>query len=142
MPAPCRKCGATKTEPVRRNLIYHLLRGFGYRLRKCARCRRRRLVPESAFTRRGGGTRLPSYATTGLGSGRDKPVNQRVDLAAGQPATSGLAAGFDPDGFDGCPRCGGLDFSPTPRHWLERGLGWAPMVRCRDCKRRFTYPQH
>jgi len=127
MPAPCRKCGATKTEPIGRGLTYHLLRALGYRLRSCARCRRRRLLPENAFKRRGG-VPLHSYAMNAARAGQDRP------------ATS-WAGDFDPDGFDGCPRCGGRDFKPSPRNWFERGLRRAPMARCQSCNRRFTYPK-
>jgi len=127
MPAPCRKCGATKTEPIRRGLTYQLSRALGYRLRKCARCRRWRLLPESVF-KRPGSVPLPSYATAAR-PGQD------------QPAAPWAASDFDPDGFDGCPRCGGRNFDQTPRNGLERILGRAPMARCRDCKRRFTYPK-
>lgn len=128
MPAPCRKCGATKTEPVRRGLTYQFFRVLGYRLRKCARCRQRRLVAESVFQRRNSGVPLPSYAAATGRSGEDQPASFR-------------AADFDPDGFDGCPRCGGRDFKQTPRNGLERLLGRAPMARCRSCDRRFTYPK-
>ncbi|HEX5484019.1 MAG TPA: hypothetical protein VFZ08_15460 [Terriglobia bacterium] len=51
------------------------------------------------------------------------------------------AANFDPDGFDGCPRCGNASFDRAPRNWVERGLGLAHMARCRACGKRFAYPQ-
>lgn len=117
MPSPCRKCGATKTEPVRRGIMRHSTRLFGYRLRECSRCRRWRILPERIFRR------------DGLYSG-----------AAGENETANF--GFDPDGFDGCPRCGKKEFDRVPRNWMERVWRWAPMARCRKCGKRFTYPQH
>lgn len=115
MPLPCHKCGATKTEPTRRGIAAALMRALGYRLRRCSRCRRRRILKESAF--------------------RPRAVYQGGGPAAGYGA-------FDPDGFDGCPRCGrAADYQRASRNLLERVLGWAPMARC-GCGKRFTYPQH
>lgn len=122
MPLPCHKCGATKTEPVRRGAVAALLRAMGYRLRRCSRCRRRRVLRESVFQPRA------AYA----------PNAARNSMPGAVDYSS-----FDPDGFEGCPRCGRADdYERTPRNLLERGLGWAPMARCRSCGKRFTYPQH
>lgn len=121
MPVPCHKCGATKTEPARRGITANLLRAMGYRLRRCSRCRRRRVLRESVFKPRG------VYASK---------TSQNSARSAADYGS------FDPDGFEGCPRCGGAEYERAPRNLLERGLGWAPMARCRSCGKRFTYPQH
>lgn len=118
MPQPCRKCGATKTEPVRRGLAYQIAKVLGYRLRACSRCRRRRLLRENTFAPRAIYARKPD-------GGRPEP-----------------SAAFDPDGFNGCPRCGAMNFDRTPRNWYEKLRRNAPMARCQACNKRFTYPTH
>jgi hypothetical protein len=121
MASPCRKCGATKTEPVRPGVRQKLAQRFGYDLRKCARCRKLRLLI------------------------------RRKKISAGAPSTVVYAAApgpadpaifYDPDGFNGCPRCGEMKFTRSRRGWLERGLlRHPPMVRCSGCGYRFPAPQ-
>jgi hypothetical protein len=121
MASPCRKCGATKTEPVRAGLRYKLARQLGYELRKCARCRKLRLLP------------------------RRKKRTTEAEAASEEAAAAPVqdpAAFYDPDGFDGCPRCGRMKFHRSRRGWLERGvLRHPPMVRCSACGYRFPAPQ-
>src|SRR5579863_2189010 len=116
MAAPCRKCGGTKTEPVRPGLRHKLARKLGYELRKCARCRRMRLI------HRGSRPATPANAA---------------------PETAYIASTFhDPDGFNGCPRCGEKHFHRSQRGWLERVLlRRPPMARCVACRHRFPIPQ-
>ena len=45
MATPCPKCGAAKTESVQHGLMDEVAKKFGYRLRKCSRCRKYRLLP-------------------------------------------------------------------------------------------------
>ncbi len=45
MATPCPKCGAEKTEDPYHGLLYSLAKAFGYRLRICSRCHRRRFLP-------------------------------------------------------------------------------------------------
>lgn len=45
MAQPCQHCGAEKTESATHGFLYTVARVFGYRLRKCSRCRRLRLLP-------------------------------------------------------------------------------------------------
>ncbi|HEY6291380.1 MAG TPA: hypothetical protein VI455_07455, partial [Terriglobia bacterium] len=82
MAAPCRKCGATKTEPVRPGLRSKLARKLGYEMRKCARCRKLRLLNRRQWAARSDG---PAYASEG-------------------PAPPNPARFRDPDDFNGCPR--------------------------------------
>jgi hypothetical protein len=127
MPSPCRKCGSTKTEPVHHGLAYRFVRILGYRLRKCSRCRRTRILPESL-------RKMRSYSQAASATSAANAIGP----AAVPP---GISNDFDPDGFDGCPRCGNLSFDRAPRNWIERGLGLAHMARCRSCGKRFPYPQ-
>jgi hypothetical protein len=122
MAAPCSRCGATKTEPIRRGWRQSLARGFGYDLRKCARCRKLRLIDCGART-----------ASSGAASSAPEP-------GAHGPAY-GPGAFRDPDDFHGCPRCGGPEFHRTRRRWLERVLSRPRMARCRACGYRFPIPQ-
>jgi hypothetical protein len=117
MAAPCRKCGATKTEPVRPGLRHKLARKLGYELRKCARCRRLRLIHRRA------------RATS------DSGAYEELDPVR--------APSFhDPDAFHGCPRCGDKQFHRSPRGWFERVLlRRPPMARCSACRYRFPIPQ-
>jgi hypothetical protein len=125
MAAPCKKCGATKTEPVRKGLRKQLARRLGYDLRKCARCRKFRLIDR----------------------GRNEPSNNGVvllpaDQDPGSSAPRDPSIYRDPDAFHGCPRCGAWNYHRSPRGWFERLLlHRPPMLRCYTCKFRFPGPQ-
>ena len=126
MAAPCRKCGATKTEPVRRGLRPTLAKRFGYDLRKCARCRKLRLI-----------SRRPVAAPGGSGANSPEAA---PSLAAG--VSPGVEPAYDPDGFNGCPRCGERKYYRSARSWFERVvLRHPPMARCTQCRYRFPIPQ-
>jgi len=117
MAAPCRKCGATKTEPFRPGLRQKLARQLGYDLRKCARCRKTRLLRRRK--------RAADAATAEQATGAQLPVTF-----------------YDPDGFNGCPRCGDMSFQRSRRGWVQREvLRQPPMVRCAACGYRFPAPQ-
>ncbi|MGH9431602.1 MAG: hypothetical protein ACRD3T_08670 [Terriglobia bacterium] len=125
MASPCKRCGATKTEPVRRDWTYHLVEALGYRLRACSNCRRKRIVPKRVFTPNGQGGVYQADASTK--NGELPPSPGQVD--------------FDPDGFSGCPRCGDKQFERTHRTWLERRLNRPLMARCLSCSQRFPFPR-
>jgi hypothetical protein len=117
MAAPCRKCGATKTEPVRPGLRHKLARKLGYELRKCARCRKLRLIHHGQ---------------------RNTPATSDVP----ESAPDAVPPFRDPDGFHGCPRCGERHFHRSQRGWFERVLLRRPaMARCSACRYRFPIPQ-
>lgn len=127
MAAPCRKCGATKTEPVRTGLRHKLARQFGYELRKCARCRKLRLLSRRK--------KRSADADAGLEEGASA-------TAAEASAAEDAVAFYDPDGFNGCPRCGEMKFHRSRRGWVERAvLRHPPMARCSGCGYRFPAPQ-
>jgi hypothetical protein len=126
MASPCKKCGATKTEPVRHDWAYHLVDALGYRLRECSNCRRKRIVPKSIFTPNGQGA---IYQADG------------ASVKEGELSQASMMADFDPDGFSGCPRCGRKQFERTHRTWLERKLNRPLMARCTACSRRFPFPR-
>ena len=124
MGAPCRRCGTTKTEPVRRGLRPKLAQKLGYDLRKCARCRKLRLI-----------SRRPPPWAAAPGNAPFIPFELATSPVAPQPT-------YDPDGFNGCPRCGEPDYHPAGRNWFERVLlRQPPMARCVKCRYRFPVPQ-
>lgn len=129
MAAPCRKCGATKTEPVRKGLRKGLARRFGYDLRKCARCRKYRLID-----------REPNERQSDRQNSRVTLLPADDDAAYGAPPNPSVYR--DPDAFHGCPRCGAWNYHRSPRGWFERVfLGRPPMLRCYTCNFRFPSPQ-
>lgn len=122
MAAPCRKCGATKTEPVRQGVRHKLARAFGYDLRRCARCRKLRLLPRRK--KRGADVAAGTFEQADAATAQERP------------------AFHDPDGFNGCPRCGARNFRRSRRNWLQRELlRRPPLVRCAACGYRFPAPQ-
>jgi hypothetical protein len=125
MAAPCKKCGATKTEPVRKSLRKRVARSFGYDLRRCARCRKFRLIDREQNERQ-------NNRLTLLLADEDPPY--------GTPPNPSVYR--DSDAFHGCPRCGAWNYHRSPRGWFERVfLGRPPMLRCYTCKFRFPSPQ-
>lgn len=123
MATPCRKCGATKTEAVGHGLLYNLARKFGYRLRKCSRCQRRRLLPPHAS--------------------KDSPPRSNSQLRDSEALEFAAedANEKEPERSDVCPRCGQKDYRRSRRRWWERLTRRPPMVRCRACRRRFPEPR-
>jgi hypothetical protein len=131
MSSPCRRCGATKTEPAHGRVVSTLVRLLGYRLRRCSRCRRWRVLPPGPFLGPKASTE-PDYGSN---------VTATPGETRGSVSLQWATDPFDPDGFSGCPRCGGLQFERTRRRWLERTLKRPRMARCRACRKRFPYPQ-
>lgn len=122
MVEPCPKCGATKTETGSHDLIYALAKLFGYRVRLCSRCQRRRFLPRhSSNTAEAAEESKPTLET---------PVAE-VEKKPGDP---------DPSG-PGCPSCGKVDYRRSHRRIWERLSGRGAMVRCRSCRFRFPRPE-
>jgi len=146
MPAPCQKCGATKTESVseRSPLVNNLARVFGYELRQCSRCRRLRLLKRRAGHRQH--HRPPNDTqVAGPGSGANERAAQEVSGPAARgsagPATEHRSVdSAEPEGLARCPRCGGNQYRRSHRRKLERLLHRPPMARCKACRFRFPLP--
>jgi len=128
---PCPKCGATKTESAHHGVLYRVARLFGYRLRVCSRCRRKRFLRRDSF--RAGespeGRTQPAVAGSPAG-----------DVSAGQPPGDGESGPGSADRRGACPRCGKYDFRRSHRRFWERLIGRGRMVRCRNCRYRFPKP--
>ncbi len=147
MPAPCRKCGATKTEPVSEviSLRYELARLFGYELRQCARCRCLRLLKRRAAPRQHRPP-LNDAPVTGTAGGTEEGAtrdtfNPVLDNAAGGETSQGEPNPDEPHGVASCPRCGSRRYRRSRRRWLERVMRRPAMARCKACHFRFPLPQ-
>lgn len=116
MASPCRKCGASKTDPTHHGFVASVAGLFGFRVRKCARCRRLRFL-------------LPHEHT-------DEPSPSKAPASPQATPKQGLAGSKASSEF-ACPNCGSTDIRRSKRHWYERVLGRDPMARCRKCRYRF-----
>jgi hypothetical protein len=141
MAAPCSRCGATKTESVRHGLMYKLARRFGYRLRKCGRCRRLRLIPLDNYSaHRSDTTSHEPDTSSGVTESADKPLKPELDRAAAgaekvRPEVQSVKNSRR------CPRCGATEFRRSRRNLLEHILFRPKMARCRNCRFRFPHPK-
>jgi len=114
--------------------MYKLAKSLGYRLRKCARCRRPRLLPSQPKPAREKGTEPAELE----GPAKSAETDELIDLP--EAADSEEEAGAkDPDS---CPRCGSKDYRRSRRRSYERLIGRPPMARCRACRYRFPFPQY
>ncbi len=162
MPAPCPRCGATKTERIRAGVRYELARLLGYELNQCAGCRRLRFLRRHARRRENvPANSAPATRRAGRSSAQEERAENRAP--EGTPVTASIAGGAaqdasgplvadretphtharrnDSDGLSGCPRCGSKRYRRSRRRWLERVMGRAPMARCKACGYRFALPQ-
>ena len=128
---PCPKCGATKTESARHGMLYRVARMFGYRLRICSRCRRKRFLPRDHSRTGESQEGLTQPAAAGPPAG---------DVSAGQPTLDEESKPAPAGRPDACPRCGKYDFRRSHRRFWERLIGRGRMVRCRNCRYRFPKP--
>jgi hypothetical protein len=122
MVAPCPKCGATKTETGSHDLTYRVAKLFGYRVRLCSRCRRRRFLPRHSES-----SAEAAEENKHTAESSDAEV-ERKPRGPNQP-------------WRGCPRCGKIDYRRSHRRLWERLAGRGPMVRCRNCRFRFPLPE-
>ena len=162
MATPCPRCGATKTESVHHGFIYDTVRLFGYHLRRCSGCNRRRLFKHGRAHRRG-----PEDMT--VEELRER-FNQQIAAASRKPAPVPVTPagetvpdsspdphvlGTQPSGSSArvsgvldpmeeyrlCPRCGSSDYHRSRRRWYERLTRRRRMARCMKCNFRFPYPR-
>jgi len=143
---PCRKCGATKTEPVSQSmsLRYELARLFGYELRQCARCRRLRLLPPRGGRRHRDPAAVDAVVTTTGGVADDRATRDAFkpvpDSVAGGKTSQGEPNFDESHGAASCPRCGSRKYRRSRRRWLDRVMRRRAMARCRVCHFRFPLP--
>jgi len=142
MALPCRKCGATKTEPVRRGTVYKIAWALGYRLRQCSRCRKLRLIrrqddksPDSSKLRED----TAAVAQIGEEKGAAKTAKENTQPKVAPQVTP---ADSSRRGMRCCPDCGSTKYHRTKRTALEHLLLRPRMARCELCRSRFPYPKH
>jgi hypothetical protein len=142
MSSPCPNCGASKTEPVRHGFIYKLAWVFGYRLRQCSRCRKRRFIrrqddksPDSL--------KLGEEAATAAHFTEEREAAKTAEENLGPVGTKPVPAADSSDrGLRCCPECGSTKYHRTKRTTLEHLLLRPRMARCEMCRARFPYPRH
>jgi predicted nucleic acid-binding Zn-ribbon protein len=142
MISPCRKCGATKTEPVRHGIIYKVARASGYRLCQCSRCRKLRLIrrhDDVLSTSLKSGKEAATVACVAEEGQAPKPAQKDLEPKINQPLA---AADSSHRGSHRCPDCGSTKYHRTKRTALEHLLLRPPMARCELCRSRFPYPKH
>ncbi|PYV35194.1 MAG: hypothetical protein DMG22_03175 [Acidobacteria bacterium] len=112
-------------------MVYRVARLFGYRLRVCSRCRRKRFLPrDSVHT-----VESPegvTQATAASSPARELSASEPTLQEESGPASAGRRGA--------CPRCGKHDFRRSHRRFWERLIGRGRMVRCRTCRYRFPNP--
>jgi len=125
MATPCKKCGATGTEAVHHGLTYKLIKKFGYRLRKCSRCRRTRLLP----------------LAENPGSEREGHHHHHQESAPVEAVPNEAEELHEKERREACPKCGKHDFRRSRRTWWEHLRRRPSMVRCRSCRHRYALPR-
>ncbi len=108
---PCRRCGATRAHRWRVSFVYGAFKLLGYRLCRCARCNRLRLVPRHPHER------------------KEEEPEIIAEVEEKEPAPNQ------------CPHCGSSDYRRSQRRWSERLTKSPKMARCRECGTRFPYPE-
>ncbi len=165
MSEPCRRCGATKTDPVcdSCSIRYELAAMFGYELRQCGRCRHLRLLNRRAFARRhhvhsdgdpaheyqfNHAVHAPSHeeahatiVETGPPDNDEPPPPALIVDPDHRETYAKLVPGENRE-IPFCPRCGSRAYRRSRRRWFEHLLRRPPMARCRSCRQRFPYPRH
>jgi len=141
MNSACRKCGATKTEPVRHGILYKVARASGYRLCQCSRCRKLRLIrrhDESSTS-----LKSEKEAATVAGATEERGAPKTAEKHLEPKIDQAVAAADSPHRGPGhCPDCGSTKYHRTKRTPLEHLMLRPPMARCELCRSRFPYPKH
>jgi predicted RNA-binding Zn-ribbon protein involved in translation (DUF1610 family) len=160
MATPCPRCGATKTESVHHGFVYDTVRLFGYHLRRCSSCNRRRLFKHGRTHRRGREDMTVDelrerFNEVAAASQKPSPVpvTPAGEIAPGsspnprvlegqftQSSARGLIVQDAEEEYHICPRCGSSDYHRSRRRWYERLTRARRMARCMKCNFRFPYP--
>ena len=162
MASPCPRCGATKTVSVHHGFIYDTLRMFGYHLRRCSSCNRRRIFKSQDMVRRhpdemtveelrvrfkeqlAEASRKASAASETPGekmAGKSEGESLGLDSHPSRSSTRVSSATEESDDYHFCPRCGSSHYHRSRRRWYERLVRRRRMARCMKCNYRFPYPR-
>jgi len=148
MAKPCAQCGSTKTRPTS-GLRARLVKIVGWRLRRCSKCRRLRLLP-AAVVRADRAARIARHRERQRGGSLPVEAPAPVPVAppiaplvAPEPAVAPAAAANDAEVEDKwerssrCPYCGTAKTRPSKRTLWDHLLGRAKMMKCDVCWKRF-----
>jgi hypothetical protein len=134
----CPACGSPKYHRTRRTIMERMLRRPP--MARCESCRMRFLYPwhydESPDS-------VKSGAAASVGHvGEEEKVSRRAEESSQlNAAQHGSAADSSDWGLNCCPVCGSTAYRRSRRTTLERLLLRPPMARCRNCSKRFPYPE-
>ena len=155
----CPRCGTETTDPVTHGFAYNLCRKFGYHLRRCANCHRRRLLKHRTNHHHSNEPEMEELSqdySRQLERASPRPLATN-EISDGNPASdmnnkSGLPSAvpsLPPEGnvespkrvgnYYMCPTCGSTDCHRSRRRWWERLIKRPPMARCHRCNHRFPY---
>lgn len=109
---PCVRCGATKIDSVYHGYTYMLAHKIGLHLCRCGGCHGLRLIRLSMLQK--------------LRESEERPIPARLVMPEVHASV--------------CPHCGSKDFRRSRRHWYERLALRPRMARCKQCGRRFPFP--
>ncbi len=161
MSSPCPRCGTIKTESVRHGFIHNTLWRWGYHLRRCSFCNRRRLFKredrnrphpddmtveelQERFQRKiAEASRGHSATSETPGGNMESGSSEESRGLEAQPGQSsiGVAEAIDEeDEYRLCPKCRGTVYRRSRRRWWERMMKRPKMARCMKCDHRFPYP--
>lgn len=160
MATPCPRCGHTKTESVRHGFIYHRLWNFGYHLRRCSFCNRKRLFkrdrsqphPDDVtaeqltayFNRKiaeaKGNTYVHSQAYGGNMASGSSEDSSEVERRQDQSSIGVAEPAEEVYEYRMCPKCGSGSYRRSRRRWYEKMIRRSKMARCLKCDHRFPYP--
>lgn len=161
METPCPRCGTIKTESVRHGFIYNTLWSWGYHLRRCSFCNRKRIFkrhdrnrphPDDMtaeqltdhFNRRIAQSKGQTYASPKVHEGNMLSNSEDESPQPSDPPSRisiGVAESPEEgDDYQLCPKCGSTIFRRSRRRWYEKILKRPKMARCMKCDHRFPYP--
>jgi hypothetical protein len=137
---PCPQCGATRTDSVDHGLVYSLLWKFGYRLRRCSRCRFPRLISRHIHVHEETDAK-PADKSSQRGAAPGEEQAPAAAKMAVPPDADKAAVPLTPvRSRRSCPRCSSTDYRRSRRTFVEHLLLRPKMARCKKCRNRFPYP--
>ena len=135
----CPACGSSKYHRARRTILERILSRPA--TARCEKCGARFPYPghhgESPDSVKSG-----EEAATVSRVGEEGRASRTAEESS-QPkvAKQGAAADSSSPGMRRCPACGSTSYRRSRRNILERILLRPRMVRCRNCRKRFPYPE-
>ena len=140
MSSPCPRCGETKTDPVMHGLMYKLASAFGYHLRECARCRKKRFLSKHRENSLGS-SHTGKAAVNALPFGEERGALRTFEENRAPEVTRQVTSADSSDRDSRrCPACGSADYHRTRRTKLERILRRPKVAHCEQCGLRFPFP--